>query len=292
MPPMMRARGTSRSDPAPSRWSWRMQRLMLTPAFWFCLRVVLPFGVAFGAAAWWLSDEQTRLAIHDTLSEARASFESRPEFMVQAMAIDGVDAAVASDIREVIPLDFPLSSFDLDLEHIRKTISELDPVKSVAVRIRPGGILQVNAEPRTPAVVWRSRMGLAMIDVTGAHVAPLDNRMDRPDLPLIAGEGADNHVKEALNLYLAAAPLGGRLRGIQRMGERRWDIVLDRDQRILLPETGALQALERVIALDVAQDVLSRDIARVDMRLGARPTVKMNENATAEWWNIKTLSNQ
>jgi cell division protein FtsQ len=99
-------------------------------------------------------------------------------------------------------------------------------------------------------------------------------------------------VKEALDLYLAAAPLGTRLRGIQRMGERRWDIVLDREQRILLPETGALQALERVIAIDIAQDVLSRDIARVDMRLGARPTVQMNPSATSAWWDIKSLSNQ
>ena len=44
------------------------------------------------------------------------------------------------------------------------------------------------------------------------------------------------------------------------MGERRWDVVLDRDQRILLPETGPVPALERVIALDKAEHLLDRDI--------------------------------
>jgi len=160
------------------------------------------------------------------------------------------------------------------------------------VRIKPGGILQVDVEPRTPVVIWRTVEGLKLIDVTGAFVEPLAYRMDRPDLPLIAGDGADGHVKEVLNLYRAAAPLGSRLRGIVRVGSRRWDVVLDRDQRILLPESGAVQALERVIALDGPQDILSRDINRVDMRLGARPTVKMSKNATEKWWEIREISGQ
>jgi hypothetical protein len=46
-------------------------------------------------------------------------------------------------------------------------------------------------------------------------------------------------VPEALALVAAARPAVPRLRGLVRMGERRWDLVLDRDQRILLPETRA-----------------------------------------------------
>ena len=84
----------------------------------------------------------------------------------------------------------------------------------------------------------------------------------------------------------------GRLRGLVRMGERRWDVVLDREQRILLPETQAVQALERVIALEGAQDVLARDVARVDMRLAQRPTVQMNKDATQELWRIRQISGQ
>lgn len=279
-------------DPAPSRWAWRMQRLMLTPAFLLMLRAGVPLGLIFGAAAWWLSEEANRQKIHDTVAEARASFETRPEFMVQLMAIDGGDDALAEDIREVVPLYFPISSFDLDLTQIRDTIAGLPPVKSVGVRIRPGGILQVDVTPRTPVAIWRSRAGLTLIDITGVHLGQIDQRMDRADLLVIAGKGAEAAVEEALDLYRAAAPLGSRLRGLVRMGERRWDLVLDRNQRILLPEEGAVEALERVIALDAAQDMLARDIARVDLRLGARPTVQMSEQAATLWWEIKNVSRQ
>lgn len=293
MRPLMGVRkARSTFDPAPSRWAWRMQRLMLTPLFLLFLRAGLPMALAFGMGTWWLSIEDNRLMIRDTVAEARATFEGRPEFRVQLMAIDGASDALAHDIREVIPLDFPTSSFDLNLTEIRNTVAELAPVKSVSVRIRPGGVLQIDIEPRTPVAIWRTSDGLALVDVTGAHVDRLLARLDRPDLPLIAGAGAVDHVKEALNLYRAAAPLGGRLRGIVRIGERRWDVVLDRDQRILLPEEGAVEALDRVIALDGAQDVLTRDIERIDLRLGARPTVQMSKYATDAWWDIRQVSGQ
>ena len=103
---------------------------------------------------------------------------------------------------------------------------------------------------------------------------------------------AARHVPEALRLMQSAQALGDRVRGIVRMGNRRWDVVLDRNQRIMLPEVGAHQALQRVIALERAQEVLTRDVARVDMRLSQRPTIRMTEEATQQWWQIKQESGQ
>ncbi|MFD2441183.1 cell division protein FtsQ/DivIB [Paracoccus kondratievae] len=101
----------------------------------------------------------------------------------------------------------------------------------------------------------------------------------RGDLPIIAGEGADLAAPEALALIDAAGPILPRLRGLERIGERRWDLVLDRGQRIKLPEDKALQALERAIALDRAQDMFERDIAVIDLRQEARPVVRLGLEA-------------
>ncbi|MEM9872664.1 MAG: cell division protein FtsQ/DivIB [Pseudomonadota bacterium] len=277
-------------DPAPSRWAWRLQRLMLTPVFRFGLRVGVPFALTFGGASVWLSVPENQTLITDTFAEFRASIEERPEFMVNLMAIDGADAPLSAAIREAVPLDFPLSSFDLDVEAIRATLAEMPPVQSVSVRVRPGGILQVDITPRTAAAIWRTADGLYLIDPHGVEFAEVSGRAARPDLPVIAGVGAPDHVEEALALVQAAAPLGDRLRGLVRMGDRRWDVVLDREQRILLPGEGAVRALERVIALEGAQEVLSRDVSRIDLRLAERPTVRMTQTATEEWWRIRALN--
>jgi cell division protein FtsQ len=266
-------------DPAPSRLSYRYQRWMLTPGIRFALRAGLPFVLVFALASAFMANETRRDALIAFATDIRTSIEERPEFMVNLMAIDGAGPNVSEDIREVVPIDFPVSSFDLDLALIRESIVGLDPVLDASVRIRPGGILQVQVTERVPAVVWRSYAGLAMLDRTGAHVDILARRALRPDLPLIAGEGADRAVGEALAIFAAAGPLRNRLRGLKRIGERRWDVVLDRDQRIALPAENPVPALERVIALAEAQDLLARDLTVIDMRIRERPTIRLSQNA-------------
>ena len=278
-----------RHDPAPSRLSYRLQRWMLTPGIRLGLRIGVPFVAVFAATSVLLSDPERRDALLTYVADIRSSIQERPEFMVNLMAIDGAGSSLSEDIREVVPLDFPVSSFDLDIENIRDTVLGLDPVKSASIRIRPGGVLQVDVTERRPALVWRHRDGLTLLDETGSHIDFVASRMVRPDLPLIAGRGADREVPQALALFAAAAPLDDRLRGIVRIGERRWDIVLDRDQRIMLPETNPVRALERVIALSQAQDMLERDVQAVDMRIGARPTLRMSSEAIKDWWQIREI---
>jgi cell division protein FtsQ len=279
-----------KSDPAPSRWAWRRQRLMLTPTFRFALRAGIPVVLTLAVAGWYLSDTDSRAAIRATVVDARNSIAQRPEFMVNLMAIDGSDSALSQTIRDAIPFDFPRSSFDFHPADVRALILELPSVKNASVRIRPGGVLQVDIVRRVPVAIWRTADGLSLVDAEGATISKLTRRSLRPDLPVIAGEGASAHLSEALQLVDASASLGDRLRGVVRLGERRWDVVLDRNQRILLPTDGAVQALERAIMLETTRDVLSRDIARVDLRLEQRPTVRMNATATEEWRRIRQLN--
>ena len=290
MQQVIRARAQSRSDPAPSRLNYRVQRWLLTPGIRLGLRIGVPFCLCFALGSGFMADQARRDALTVFLSDLRASIQERPEFMVGLMAIDGAGSNLSEDIREAVALDFPVSSFDLDLEQIRERIVGLDPVEAASVRIRPGGILQVDVDERQPAVIWRSRAGLSMLDESGIHVDQLAGRTTRPELPLIAGQGADRVVGEALALIAAARPLAERLRGLVRVGERRWDVVLDRGQRILLPPDRPVRALERVLALDEVRELLERDVTVIDMRLRARPTVRMTGDAVEDWWKIRRIN--
>lgn len=278
-----------RPDPAPSRLKYRMERLMLTPFFRVLLRFGVPFLLTVGLATWWLSYDENRQKILDRFADLRMQIESRPEFMVNMMAVDGASDLVADGIRQMLPLEFPVSSFDLDLEQMRETVVSLDPVKSARLYVRQGNVLQVDVVERIPVVLWRNDRGLQLLDDEGVVVGPAFARSDWPELPLIVGDSARDRVSEALELVAAAQPLTARLRGLVRMGERRWDVVLDRDQRIMLPETGAIQALERVIAMDQAVDMLARDIVAADFRLPRRPTLRMTDGAMRELVRIRAI---
>lgn len=291
MQPVSGDKRMAKHDPAPSRWAYRLHRLWLTPVFRKFVRVGVPFTLALIGGTIFFSNETRRDAILTTIADLRAEIHSRPEFMVQLMAVDGASGGVNEDIREIVPVDFPISSFDLDLETIRRNIVGLAAVKDASVRIRNGGVLQIDVTERQPVVLWRTRDGLDLVDAEGVSLDPvMGGRAVWADLPVIAGEGAETRIGEALRLFAAARPLNDRLRGLVRMGERRWDVVLDRGQRILLPEREPVQALERVIALSAAQDMLARDLVAVDMRLKRRPTIRMNEEAVENWWKIREIA--
>jgi cell division protein FtsQ len=281
---------TPARDPSPSRLAYRLHRLWLTPAVRIAVKAGLPALILAAAIVAVFADEGRRANIALTLQEMRLAFENRPEFQIRTLSVDSETPAVARAIAERMALDLPVSSFHLDMDALRVRAEALDAVESVRLRIRGGGVLEVAAEEREPVMVWRSRDGLKLVDADGHRVALLTTRAARPDLPLIAGEGAAAAISEARMLISAAVPIEDRVRGLVRVGERRWDLVLEGDQRILLPATGALSALERVLALHAAQDLLSRDVVRVDMRNPARPTIRLTETAMDEFHNIRSLS--
>jgi cell division protein FtsQ len=284
-----------RRDPAPSKWAYRTQRWMLTPYFRVFLLKGLPTLALLGGVALWFSHEPNRLAIVGQLTQLREDFEARPEFRVSLARVEGASDDLASAVRSKLGLALPMSSFDIDLDAVRARIEALDAVKRADLRVRAGGVLQVTITERRPVAVWRTDAGLTLVDEDGHRVAGLLSRTDRPDLPLIAGEGADVATPEALDLIAAAGPLAARIRGLVRMGERRWDIVLDREQRVMLPETNPIQALERLLALDHAQDLMNRDILTVDLRSDHRPTLRLTPHALAETrraQGIETVENE
>ncbi|MBA4350448.1 MAG: cell division protein FtsQ [Rhodobacter sp.] len=264
-----------RRDPAPSRWAYRMQRLWLTPVFRVMARVGVPVFLLALAVGLYAGNADRRAAVTGIYTDLKEKFQNRPEFMVGLVSVEGASPELAEAIRARVDLKLPLSSFDIDLDAVRARVEELDAVAQAELRVRSGGVLQVQITERMPVVLWRQGERLEMLDEGGVRVAGLAARTDRPDLPLIAGEGADLATGEALELFAAAQAILPRVRGLVRISERRWDMVLDRNQKIMLPAVGAVAALERLMALDKAEDLLARDVLTVDLRNDKRPVLRL-----------------
>lgn len=264
-----------RRDPAPTRWQYRMQRLWLTPSYRALVRVGGPLGVLALVVGVVVASPARRESIWAGYESIKEQFQARPEFRVGFLSIEGASPDLADAVRAKLDVKLPQSSFDLNLDALRVTAENFDAVASAEVRVRSGGVLQVLLTERVPALVWRGENGLELIDATGHRVAGLSSREDRPDLPLVAGEGADKASDEALAILTAIAPMDARLRGLVRMGDRRWDVVLDRDQRIELPAQDPVPALERFLAMNEAEKILDRDVLTIDLRDSNRPILRL-----------------
>lgn len=269
------ARRGPRRDPAPSRLRYRLNRIWLRPGVRRAVNVGLP-SLAAVLAGW------TLIAQFDAKAKVVAGYEAlreavvhRPQFQITSIDVPDVSADLSEQIRTAAFVSLPANSLEVDVAAVRDRVEALGAVERARVRVLTSGVLEIRAIERVPAVVWRSDQGITLLDQGGARVAEVDSRLRRVDLPLIAGAGAEIHVGEALALFAEAAPVRERVRGLVRVGERRWDLVLDRGQSIRLPEREPLAALEHAMALETGQRVLAREVSVIDLRDPRRPILRL-----------------
>ena len=276
-----------RRDPAPSRLRYRLTRLWLRRS----VRRTVNFGLPLcaGVLAGWtvMAQVDVRGQVTAWAAALHEKIVDRPQFTIATIAVPGVSRDLGEQIRVAAFVRLPASSLELDVNAVRERVEALDAVQRARVRALPSGVLEIQAVERVPVAVWRAPDGIELVDANGVRVAEVDSRVRRPDLPLIAGAAAAAHVPEALGLLAAAEPVGARVRGLVRVGERRWDLVLDRDQVVKLPEAEPLAALRRVMAYEATSEILKRDVAVVDMRDPGRPMLRLTERAVAELKRLK-----
>ncbi|WP_308915238.1 cell division protein FtsQ/DivIB [Jannaschia sp. LMIT008] len=278
---------TRRADPAPSVLSYRLNRLWLRRGIRLAVLRGLPLAAALAAGLVWASDPDRRAAMTQSAQTVAEAIRGRPEFAVTQLRVEGADGSLRTAIAQVADLRFPVSRFDLDLPALVARLEALDPVHSAEAMLRTGGVLLVRVAERRAVVAHLEAGTVTARDATGHRVATLDDVAKAGALPLIAGPGAQDAVGQALALTRAAAPLEDDLVGLVRVGKRRWDLVLSDDRRILLPEAAPVQALDRALAMHAAKDVLSRDVAVLDMRLRGRPVLRLSARALDELHRLR-----
>jgi cell division protein FtsQ len=208
--------------------------------------------------------------------DLKLAFVERPEFMIKVASVDGSSDELANEIREILPLDFPVSYFDLDIKYLHKVVNELPAVASAAIKITVGGVLQINVAEKSPAFIWRKNNVMSVIDETGSFIRIANSRVDYPELPLVVGEAADLAVAEVSSLIQANDYFKNHVRAFIRVGERRWDLILENNLRIMLPQREFLAAFDRLMLMNEAGSLLSGKLSNIDMRLVERPTVRVD----------------
>ena len=263
-------------DPAPSRVAYRIMRLLLIPRLRLIFTLGFPSLLIFCATLGLFININVWENISTIKKDLKLAFVERPEFMIKVASIDGSSDELANEIREILPLDFPVSYFDLDIKYLHKVVNEIPAVASAAIKISAGGVLQINVAEKSPAFIWRKGNVMSVIDETGSFIRIANSRVDYPKLPLVVGEAADLAVSEISSLMQANEYFKDHVRAFIRVGERRWDLILENNVRIMLPQREFLAAFDRLMLMNEAGSLLSGRLSNIDMRLVVRPTVRVD----------------
>jgi len=138
-------------------------------------------------------------------------------------------------------------------------------VSDADVRRQYPDTLTVRLVEKRPFALWKNGPDVSVIERSGTVITAA-GAASFARLPLVIGSGAPQAAAPFLDALGKAKAVQARLKAAERIGERRWDLVLDGGVTVKLPEERwevQLAELERLI---VEKGVLERDIEMIDLR--------------------------
>jgi len=206
----------------------------------------------------------------------------RPELSIIDLNIKGANPDLSNQIKAILQLSFPINPLKININYLQELINDVESVDFSKIRITKNGILEVVIRERIPVALHRDDKQLMLLDIDGRRIGEVFSRLDRQDLPLVVGQGANYRVKESLEIYKLASPIINRVRGMILVGERRWDIILDGNLKIKLPEKGAKKAFSGFIESGEAMEILRQDFSAVDLRNRGKVIVRTKTTVIRE----------
>lgn len=249
-------------------WRWRLVRLGLA--------AVVGAGVLGGG--WWLVDSGRLAHAADALRWQLIALTAKSGLTIQEVLVTGRRQSTRDGILEAVNLARGAPTLAFDPHDAKQRIEALPWVRRASVlRLLPDTIL-IRLEERSALAIWQSEERFRLIDETGEVIA-IDSLEPFADLVVVVGEDAPDHASDLLRVLGTQADLRRRVRAAVRVGGRRWNLRLDNDIDVRLPEADAADAWARLAEYQQTHDILSRDVRVLDLRLPDRLIVRRDPGA-------------
>ncbi|HEX3675304.1 MAG TPA: FtsQ-type POTRA domain-containing protein [Rhizomicrobium sp.] len=193
------------------------------------------------------------------------SAEVAAGFGIDTIQVTGEHRTAAADIRNALGFKPGQSLFAIDVEQARENLRQLPWVQDAVIHKHFPSTVSVSVVEKIPFALWLSDdQKLSVIDRSGAVIAATDGAEFR-NLPHFVGNPPEG-AAELVDAIATHRAIAARIRGMQRISERRWNLLLDGGVMVDLPEEGWRKELDDLEHLIVDKGVLERDIKEIDLR--------------------------
>jgi cell division protein FtsQ len=192
---------------------------------------------------------------------------------IDEVSLTGHHFAFDGDVFDALDLPNVRTFAGLDARAAKARIERLPWVATAEItRVYPNR-LAVRVSERMPFAVWTRGNRRYLIDATGRVLSAADERA-LPALPRVAGEGAAAEAKALFDLLDRYPAVRSRLSEAERVGERRWNLKLERQITLKLPSDGEARILDELARDSELQRLASEANSTLDFRARGRVAVR------------------
>ena len=209
----------------------------------------------------------------DSMHESVASMG----FATKRVSIMGRNKTSETKIQHALGANLGESVWAFSLDEIRDNLQELSSIRSAHVQRLLPDTIHIELEERAPAAVWQYEGELSVIDVDG-EILTDESASDYRKLLVVVGEDAPEHLEDLFQLLSTERDLAERVVAAVRVGARRWNLQMERGVMVQLPEENPERAWSYLAQMENSQNILQKSISKIDMRMGDRVFIKMDED--------------
>jgi cell division protein FtsQ len=202
-------------------------------------------------------------------------------FGISNIQISGEHRAAEADIRKALGVANGQSLFAVDVEQARENLRKLPWVQDAVVRKHFPGTLSVAVVEKQPFALWLTNDGrMTVIDRGGAVIVPTDGA-EFHNLPRFFGEPPEGGAA-LVDAIAAHRAVAARVQSMQRVSGRRWNLYLEGNVLVDLPEENWHRQLDDLEHLIVDKGILERAIKEIDLRVPGNYLFFLRDGSGAE----------
>jgi len=187
--------------------------------------------------------------------------------------VEGRGRASRAAVLSAVAVARGMPLLAVDPAQAKQRLEAVPWIRSASVERRFPDTLHIRLVERQPLAFWQRHGKLVLIDRDGV-VIPTERLDSFRSLIVLVGPDAPGHAAALLDMLATEPDLAAHVAAAVRVGGRRWNLQLDSNVEIALPEDDPTAGWRRLAQLERSDGILEREIQAVDLRLPDRLVVR------------------
>lgn len=213
----------------------------------------------------------------DSLINITNNLSKKTGFVVKEIKLSGRQNTDLNNIINLLGIKRNDPIATLDISKAKQRLESNGWIKSVVIRRNLPSVIEVNLLERKPYALWKYDNTISLITkngviITNTPVNTFSNYF------MVIGKNANLYIDDLTNIIFNEPILSNMVLSATRVGDRRWNINLNNNIIVFLPEKNIKSAWRKLAQLQNNSFILEKKIQVIDLRIPNRITVKLKNN--------------
>ena len=214
------------------------------------------------------------------LIEVSGDISKAAGLVVQEVIVEGRSKTRKSTLLQALQVSEGDNILAINMAEMKDRINKLPWVKFARIERHFPNKISLTLFERTPMARWQTNRMLKLIDVHG-DVIPIVDLTRFSNLPIIIGKNAPKIAGQILNTLSNEPHLFRRVKSLTLVSDRRWDVQLDNQINVHLPEKNPGKAWAHLATVEQGHNIFGDQVQGIDMRLENQLIIKIEKNKTS-----------